>query len=106
MIKVPDAASFATIHFLENILNRKCGGSTGTNVYAAFQLLSELKAQEHQGSIVSMICDAGERYLDSYYNEDWLRAKGFDLAPYHHKLEHFYETGDLIDSPVYSSESS
>ena len=97
MIKVPDAASFATIHFLEKMLNRKCGGSTGTNVYAAFQLSSELKSQEDHGSIVSMICDPGERYLDSYYNEAWLQAGGFDLSPYHRQLEHFFETGNMID---------
>lgn len=99
MIKVPDAASFATIHFLEKVLNRKCGGSTGTNVYAAFQLLSELAAREHQGSIVSMICDSGERYLDSYYDQSWLNAKGLDLTPYHRQLEHFYETGYMINRP-------
>ncbi|MDJ0854092.1 MAG: hypothetical protein QNI88_02675, partial [Desulfobacterales bacterium] len=30
----------ATIHFLEKLLNRKPGGSTGTNVYAAFQIMA------------------------------------------------------------------
>lgn len=93
MIKVPDAAALATIHFLETLLNRKCGGSTGTNVYAAFQLLSELQQQNQRGSIVSMICDSGARYLDSYYDKDWLIAKGFDLDPYRQKLERFYELG-------------
>ena len=29
MVKVPDEAAYATIHFLEGLLNRKCGGSTG-----------------------------------------------------------------------------
>lgn len=93
MLKVPDAASLATIHFLEKLLNRKCGGSTGTNVYAAFQILSELNAESHQGSVVSMICDAGERYLDSYYDQNWIAEKGFNLAPYRDRLQRFYETG-------------
>ena len=71
MLKVPDAAAYATIHFLENVLNRRCGGSTGTNLYAAFQIIAELKKQNTETSIVSMICDGGERYLDTYYNPDW-----------------------------------
>jgi len=93
MIRVPDAASYATIHFLEKLLNRKAGGSTGTNLYAAFQLMAELHAQGHRGSVVSMICDAGDRYLDTYYNDSWLAEKGYDLAPYRQQLEQFYETG-------------
>jgi len=93
VIKVPDEASYATIHFLEKLLNRRCGGSTGTNVYAAFQIISELIAQNQEGSVVSMICDGGERYLDTYYSGHWLADNGFDIAPYRRRLEGFYETG-------------
>jgi cysteine synthase A len=93
MIKVPDAASFATIRFLEKLLNRRCGGSTGTNVYAAFQIISELNAQGQEGSVVSMICDGGERYLNTCYNDRWLEDNGFDIAPHLEQLDDFYETG-------------
>lgn len=98
MIKVPDAAALATIHFLETLLNRRCGGSTGTNVYAAFQILSELRSQSISGSVVSMICDSGQRYLDTYYDSEWLHRRGFDLAPYRRRLESFYESGWIGDS--------
>lgn len=96
MIKVPDAAAFATIDFLADILNRRCGASTGTNIYAVFQIMSELKKQGHQGSIVSMICDSGERYADTYYNDHWLEQHGFAAQKqvYREKLEQFYQTGD------------
>ena len=93
MIRVPDAASYATIHFLQTVLDRRCGGSTGTNVYAAFQIIAELDAAGVSGSVVSILCDDGERYLDSYYNQDWLDGKGFDLAPYRKQLDAFYQTG-------------
>ena len=33
MLKIPDAASVATIHWLEQIIGRKTGASTGTNLY-------------------------------------------------------------------------
>jgi cysteine synthase A len=95
MIKVPDAASFATLHYLERILNRRVGGSTGTNVYAALQLLSAMEQKGQQGSIVSMICDSGERYSDTYYNPDWLAQKGFNLTPYEEKLAGFERSGIL-----------
>ena len=95
MIKVPDAASFATIRFLEKLLNRKCGGSTGTNLYAVFQIMGELAANNEEGSIVSMICDGGERYLHTYYNDEWLAKNGFDIRPYMNRLEDFHNTGIL-----------
>ena len=93
MIKVPDEASYATMHFLEKILNRRCGGSTGTNLYAAFQIISELSNQNNKISIVSMICDGGERYSDTYYSENWLDKNGFNIQPYLKQLGEFYETG-------------
>ena len=98
MIKVPDAATYATLRFLEKRLNRRCGGSTGTNLYAAFQIISELNSRNQEASLVSMICDGGERYQDTYYNDDWLQQKGFDLAPYQKQLEEFHATG--VMAPV------
>lgn len=99
MIKVPDAASFATIRFLEPILNRRCGGSTGTNLYASFQILSELGGASEPVSVVSMICDSGDRYLDSYYDDRWLAEHGFDLQPYQRHLETFFQSGRWTGSP-------
>jgi cysteine synthase A len=95
MIKVDDAAAIASIHFLEGLLDRKCGGSTGSNFYAACQIASEMHAENFQGSIVLLICDSGDRYLDTYYDHSWLRKQGFDTDPYIRKLEAFYEKGIL-----------
>lgn len=87
MIKVPDAAAIASIRWLETILYRKCGGSTGTNLYAVLQLANEMQANNQEGSIVSMICDSGSRYLDTYYNDEWVAKKGLDLSPYQVELQ-------------------
>ncbi len=97
MIKVPDAASYATIHFLKKIMNRRCGGSTGTNLFAMFQILSELHAAGREGSVVSMICDAGDRYTHTYYDEGWLAEHGYaeDMERYRVALERFYAGGVL-----------
>ncbi|MDM7486481.1 PLP-dependent cysteine synthase family protein [Vibrio metschnikovii] len=93
MRQIPDAASIATIHWLEKILGRKAGASTGTNLYGALQLASEMKQRGEQGSIVTLLCDSGERYLDTYYNPEWLAHNIGDLAPYTAKLEAFQLTG-------------
>lgn len=89
MIRVPDAASIAAIHWLESVLGRKCGGSTGTNIYGALQLADEMMSRSEHGSIVTLICDGGERYLPTYYNPDWIRAQGFEIEPYRASLAAF-----------------
>lgn len=95
MRQIPDAASIATIHWLEKILGRKAGASTGTNLYGALQLASEMKQRGEQGSIVTLLCDSGERYLDTYYNPEWLAHNIGDFAAYTAKLEAFQLTGQL-----------
>jgi len=101
MIQVPDAASIASIHFLEQALGRKAGGSTGTNLFACFQLIEQMMAEGREGSVVSMLCDTGERYLNTFYNADWLQEKGFDLKPWLQCLERFCDQGRL-DRPAVS----
>jgi cysteine synthase len=93
MIKVPDAASLATIRFVERVLGRRVGGSTGTNLWGAFQILAELLAAGRPGSVVTLLCDGGERYADTYYDDAWLAARNLDLAPHREVLETFLATG-------------
>lgn len=96
MQKVPDDASYATVQFLQHLLQRKVGGSTGTNVYTAFQLIAEMQRQGEKGSVVSMLCDSGERYTDTYHNPQWLQKHAGDLQPYRQQLEHFYQTAEWL----------
>lgn len=95
MRAIPDAASVATIYWLEKILGRKAGASTGTNLYGALQLACEMKRRGEQGSIVTLLCDSGERYLDTYYNSEWVKNNIGDLSKYLHKLETFSAAGCL-----------
>jgi cysteine synthase A len=100
MNRVPDTASYAAIHFLERILGRKYGGSTGCNLYGAFQLIAEMQRAGIAGSVVTLICDVGERYLNSYYDPHWLHERGHSLEPYLVQLEHFYDHGEWNDDLV------
>ncbi|MCE9678543.1 PLP-dependent cysteine synthase family protein [Shewanella sp. AS1] len=95
MIKVKDAASIATIYWLERLIGRKAGPSTGTNLYGALKLATQMKARGEKGSIVTLLCDGGERYLDTYYNEQWVNCNIGDIGHYQAELEAFNKTGQL-----------
>jgi len=93
MMRVPDAASIAAIWWLESVLGRKCGGSTGTNLFGAVQIIAEMLAKGETGSVVTMICDPGERYLKTYFDRGWLQDQGLEPAPYIEQLEAFATSG-------------
>src|SRR3546814_7196841 len=65
------AASFAAARFLSERLGRRVGPSTGTNLIGVIELAEEMAARGEHGSIVSLICDPGERYLDSAFDSGW-----------------------------------
>ncbi|NMH63887.1 PLP-dependent cysteine synthase family protein [Shewanella salipaludis] len=95
MLKIADTASIATIQWLEQLLGRKTGASTGTNLYGALLLAAEMQAKGQTGSIVTLICDSGERYLDTYYNPQWIAEQLGDLGEYQAKLAEFSRSGKL-----------
>ncbi|HUR06756.1 MAG TPA: PLP-dependent cysteine synthase family protein [Nonomuraea sp.] len=93
MIAVPDARSIAAMHWVREVTGRDVGGSTGTNVAACVDLIREMRAAGAQGSIVTLICDGGERYRGTYCDQDWLAAQGLDLAPHLEDLRTFLTAG-------------
>jgi len=80
MLKVPDALSFAAMRYLAGRLGRRVGGSTGTNFVGVLYLAERMKQAGQQGSIVSLLCDSGERYSNTYYNDAWYQAQGIPVA--------------------------
>jgi cysteine synthase A len=97
MIQVPDAASVAAMRLVREVTERSVGGSTGTNVWGVLLLVSEMLLRRERGSVVTLICEGGERYDDTYYSDAWVRDQGLDLAPYSAALATFLESGLLID---------
>ncbi len=87
MLRVPDAASVATAQWLESQLGRKVGASTGTNMWGALQLAARMHKEGRSGSIVTLLCDSGERYLETYYNAEWVKENIGDLAPWQAEIE-------------------
>jgi cysteine synthase A len=44
-------------------------------------LVGEMAARHEQGSIVTLLCDDGERYACTYYDDAWLRRFDLDWRP-------------------------
>ena len=65
MIRAPDAASIASMLWLEALMGRKPGASTGTNLWDVFQVSWKMLHRQQSRSIVTVMCDSGERYLDA-----------------------------------------
>ncbi|MFJ1587917.1 PLP-dependent cysteine synthase family protein [Streptomyces sp. NPDC088197] len=97
MMKVPDAASVAAVRALDTAIGRKAGGSTGTGLWSAFKIIAEMVAEGRTGSVVTLICDPGDRYLDKYYSDAWLAAQGLDIAPYAAAIDAFLADGSRPD---------
>jgi len=95
MVRVPDPASIATMRWVSERLGRSVGGSTGTNVWASLGVVDRMRREGEQGSVVTLLCDGGERYASTYYDDGWLRTHGLDIAPYTAALREFAATGVL-----------
>src|SRR3546814_11929190 len=93
MIRVPDAASLAAMRIVSGLLGRRVGASTGTHFAGVLQLLCEMKAAGESGSIVTLLCDSGERYAGTCYRDDWLAGQGIDIAPELARLQTVLATG-------------
>ncbi|MGK5630086.1 PLP-dependent cysteine synthase family protein [Streptomyces sp. URMC 123] len=93
MMRVPDAASVAAVRALERRIGRRAGGSTGTGLWSALKIVAEMVARGRAGSVVTLICDPGERYLDTYYSDAWLAEQGLDIAPYAAAIDSLLATG-------------
>ena len=76
MVKVPDLWSIAAVHVLSRHLGRRVGGSTGTNLMAALVCAQQMADAGQVGSIVTLLCDDGERYRGTYFDDTWLQAQG------------------------------
>ncbi|WP_084583320.1 PLP-dependent cysteine synthase family protein [Sphingomonas azotifigens] len=76
MIAVDDADSIGAMRAISTRLGRRVGGSTGTNIAACVQLIGEMAARGETGSVVTILCDGGERYGCTYYDDGWLAERG------------------------------
>jgi cysteine synthase len=95
MIRVPDAASIAAMRWTTEISGRDVGGSTGTAMWGVVQLIAQMLERGEHGSVVTLICDGGERYAHTYGSPEWLDAQSIDIEPPLKALRDFLATGKI-----------
>jgi cysteine synthase len=73
-IRGTDEQAIEMAHWLLDHEGIFVGGSSGLNVFGAVQIAKELP----EGStVVTILCDGGQRYLSRIFNDAWLREQGF-----------------------------
>ncbi|WP_019903451.1 pyridoxal-phosphate dependent enzyme [Methylobacterium sp. 77] len=92
-IAVPDAASLGAARALAEKLGRSCGGSTGANLWAAALLIRDMAERGEAGSVVTLLCDSGERYRSTHLDESWLLERGIAWKPAHAGMTAFLDHG-------------
>jgi cysteine synthase A len=100
MVKVPDAFSLAAMHYLAERLGRHVGGSSGTNLIGALMAAQQMAAAGETGSIVAILCDGGERYATTYYDQDWLKAEGYALSGLIESVAATVERGEPLPASI------
>jgi cysteine synthase A len=46
------------------------------------RLAREMDQLGERGSIVTLLCDSGDRYGNTVYDDGWLAEQGIDIRPY------------------------
>ena len=87
MEEISNAESIAAMQLLSQLLGRRVGPSTGTNFVAMLRLANEMRGRSEQGSILSLLCDSGERYLPTYCNDDWVAQNFGDCSKIRNTLQ-------------------
>lgn len=90
-MRVPDLDSLAAMRLMSQWIGRRVGPSTGTNLVGVLRLMREMRNNAQQGSIVSLICDSGDRY-EHLYDDTWVDTH---IGPGLHERMDQIKTGEF-----------
>ena len=71
-VKVTDTAAFNTARYLARKKSLLVGGSAGGVIWHALKMFDRLPPDT---TLVVLVCDGGEKYLDTVFDDDWMRAR-------------------------------
>ena len=77
--QIPDTEVVQTVFDLIQHEGLVLGGSSGINIAGAVRIARELGPGH---TIVTLLCDSGDRYASRLFNPDFLREKGLPVAPW------------------------
>jgi cysteine synthase len=84
---VPNVESVAAMRVLSGLLGFPVGPSTGTHFAAMLALAATMRARGEQGALLSLVCDSGLRYGNTYHDRAWVAAQFGDTAAATAKIE-------------------
>ena len=99
MLDVPDPDSIAGMQVLSQLLGHKVGPSTGTNFIGMLHCAAQMRERGVQGSIVSLLCDSGERYARSYHDAAWVQQRFGDCSAAHGRVLDAVKSGLALKAP-------
>ena len=77
--RIPDAETLLTIYDLVEHDGLVMGGSTGVNVAGAIRMARDLGPGK---TIVTVLCDHGQRYQSKIFNPEFLKERGLPAPPW------------------------
>ncbi|MFK4259986.1 PLP-dependent cysteine synthase family protein [Agrobacterium tumefaciens] len=87
-LTVGDINAFTTARVVARKTGFLVGGTAGMAIHVAMRRLPLL---ECRSTIVVLVCDAGEKYLDTVYNDDWLQERQLLSEPAHRRINRMFE---------------
>ena len=82
-VTVSDMDAFTTARVVALRTGLLVGGTAGAAIFIA---LKRLALVEPGSTMVVLVCDAGEKYLDTVYDDAWLMERGLLNEPAHQRL--------------------
>jgi cysteine synthase A len=77
--QIPDQETLLTIYDLVEHDGLVMGGSTGVNVAGAIRMARDLGPGK---TIVTVLCDHGQRYQSKIFNPEFLKERGLPAPPW------------------------
>ena len=78
-LQIPDEEALPIVFDLLSEEGLCLGGSSGINVAAAIRMARELGPGH---TVVTILCDSGNRYQSKLFNPDFLREKNLPVPPW------------------------
>ncbi|WP_273795001.1 PLP-dependent cysteine synthase family protein [Brucella intermedia] len=88
-LTVGDVEAFTTARIIARRTGLLIGGTAGAATYAALNRLAHI---EPATTMVVLVCDAGEKYLDTVFNDEWLMERQLLSESTHQRIDGFFAT--------------
>lgn len=87
-LTVDDVDAFTAARVVARRTGVLIGGTAGAAMHIA---LKRLALVEPNSTMIVLVCDAGEKYLDSFYDDDWLRERHLLNEVAHQRVNRLFE---------------